>query len=456
MSYITAAAASSAAAAAPKLKRQLQQGGEESSSSKPSNRQQDIERAQEMCKDIQSMLPVQQVRNLVDEMIKKNRVPKWSDGTVASADKRMLCRYLKVHLMLTVDEEVTQVRQWCSTLSKESVANLRKLYTEVMPSTNVKASSLTKEKLCQTLSHALVISQNEHIDYNGDDEYEKIIENDDQVDLPEWSKDVVSQQLMVQPVVLPNGQSFDKSTIIGCKKSENPKCPLTREPITRSEPNVFLTQAIEEWLLSNFGVTLDVLHQFRMKKEAEQNASGSAAALQARIVQEQQEQRRGQMASDERLANALQPPTIPQITAAEIEEENYYESQVRSINSDIASMPVASDRASLDALNQVFVTRMTRLRRDVRITSPTILTLIIMQIENVVFRRLLTPRMFRRYNNQYVANSYDIVARFDNRPGVNNGALYQEEFDMATALRETIMSTNPQLRTDFERELARL
>jgi len=455
-----AASASSAAAvsAAPKRKRQAQQGDDNSSSSKPSNRQQDIERAQEMCKDIQSMLPVQQVRNLVDEMINKNRVPKWSDGTVASADKKTLCRYLKVHLMLTVGEEVAQVRKWCSTLSKESVANLRKLYTEVMPSTNVKASSLTKEKLCQTLSRALVIGQNDRINYNGDAEYEKIIENDDQVDLPEWSKDVVSQQLMVQPVVLPNGQSFDKSTIIGCKKSENPKCPLTREPITRSEPNVFLTQAIEEWLLSNFGVTLDVLHQFRMKKEAEQNASGSAAALQARIVQEQQEQRRGQMERDERLANALQPPplapTIEQRTAAEIVEWNYFNSQILMINSYALTMRVGLDSVGRYALTDEILSRLKSLKRD--LTNPLLQTLIDTQIENTIFAGLLThPSFHRQYTSLIRINSLDIEARLDRRLHSNNNALYQEKINGERAIRESMMDQLAQLRPRFVRELSR-
>jgi len=433
------AASASSALLNLKRKRQSQQGDEDSSSSKPSNRQHDIERAQEMCKDIQSMLPVQKVRNLVDEMIKKNRVPKWSNGTVESADKRSLCRYLKVHLMLTVGEEVAQVRQWCSTLSKESVVNLRKLYTEVMPNNNVKASSLTKEKLCQTLSQALIIGQNERIDYNGDTEYEKIIENDDRVDLPEWSKDVVSKQLMVQPVVLPNGQSFDKSTIIECNKSENPKCPLTREPITRSEPNVFLTQAIEEWLLSNFGVTLKVLHQFRLKKEAEQNANGRVAALQARIVQEQQEER------DERLANAVQPPTIEQRTAA---ERYYYQLQINIINENISTR-----RGSLTSHTNEIISQFNNLRG--HITIPILLRAIDVQIADVLFRRLLTREILMEYSLQIQDNA-SIRSRWDHRPQADNDVLFQEEIDRTTAIRELIMSSNPQLRTDFERELARL
>jgi len=458
MSAAAASASSAAAAsAAPKRKRQAQQGGEQSSSSKPSNRQQDIERAQEMCKDLQSLLPVQQVRNLVDEMIKKNRVPKWSDGTVASADKRTLCRYLKVNLMLTVGEEVAQVRQWCSTLSKESVSNLRKLYTEVMPSTNVKASSLTKEKLCQTLSHALVISQNDRIDYNGDTEYEKIIENDDQVDLPEWSKDVVSKQLMVQPVVLPNGQSFDKSTIIECKKSENPKCPLTREPITRSEPNILLTQAIEEWLLSNFGVTLDVLHQFRMRKEAEQNANGNAAALRARLVQEEQEERREQMDRDERLANALEPqplaPTIEQRTAAEILERDYYRSQINTIQSYMAARLLSMNGVGTLALDDEKISRLRSLKRN--LTNPLLQTLVDMQIADIIFPRLLTNQRLRQYHLQIQAIASDIIARWDYRPHANNDALDQEEINRAIAIRESFMMTHPQLRSRFETELAR-
>jgi len=279
-----------------------QRAEQDSNRSQPISRNQDIEQVQELCKDF-STLPVQNIRELLNDLVHRKRLPVWDSkstrfATVASADKKTLCRYLKMHLLLPV-EEMDQVRELCSTLNKESVVNLRKMYTEIMPSTNVKASSLTKDKLCQTLSQALSTGQVHKIStFDRDNEYEKIIENDDAVDLPEWSKDAVSGELMIQPVVLANGQSYDRSTIVGCMKSANPKCPLTRKPITTFEPNVMLTQAIEEWLMKHFGVSLDILRTFRLQKEEGQRLKGVPAALQVRRLQEERQQQQMQIDQD--------------------------------------------------------------------------------------------------------------------------------------------------------------
>ena len=67
--------------------------------------------------------------------------------------------------------------------------------------------------------------------------------------VPEWALDPVSLDVMLDPVVGPSGQSYDRRVILACLAAK-PECPVSRAPLNAKDlvPNVGLRNAIRAFL----------------------------------------------------------------------------------------------------------------------------------------------------------------------------------------------------------------
>ncbi|KAF2836004.1 U-box-domain-containing protein [Patellaria atrata CBS 101060] len=77
-------------------------------------------------------------------------------------------------------------------------------------------------------------------------------------DVPDYLVDNISFEIMHDPVVTKNGNSYERATLIEHLK-RNPYDPLTREPLTIGElrPNIALRQACQEFMETNSGWAYD-------------------------------------------------------------------------------------------------------------------------------------------------------------------------------------------------------
>ncbi|KAL9090522.1 MAG: hypothetical protein Q9165_005283 [Trypethelium subeluteriae] len=77
-------------------------------------------------------------------------------------------------------------------------------------------------------------------------------------EVPDYFLDGITFEVMNDPVVTKNGQSYDRTTIIEHLK-RSPYDPLTREPLTINDlrPNLALRSAIEEFWKNNVGWVVD-------------------------------------------------------------------------------------------------------------------------------------------------------------------------------------------------------
>ncbi|KAF2236961.1 U-box-domain-containing protein [Viridothelium virens] len=77
-------------------------------------------------------------------------------------------------------------------------------------------------------------------------------------EVPDYFLDGITFEVMNDPVVTKNGQSYDRTTIIEHLK-RSPYDPLTREPLTINDlrPNLALRSAIEEFWKNNAGWVVD-------------------------------------------------------------------------------------------------------------------------------------------------------------------------------------------------------
>jgi STIP1 family protein 1 len=71
-------------------------------------------------------------------------------------------------------------------------------------------------------------------------------------EVPDWIIDNISFQIMHDPVVALNGQSYDKATLLEHIRRSHSD-PLTREPLEESDlrPNLALKQACDQFLDEN-------------------------------------------------------------------------------------------------------------------------------------------------------------------------------------------------------------
>ncbi|KAI9662932.1 MAG: hypothetical protein M1821_007979 [Bathelium mastoideum] len=83
-------------------------------------------------------------------------------------------------------------------------------------------------------------------------------ENQPHREVPDYFLDGITFEVMNDPVVTRNGQSYDRTTIIEHLK-RSPYDPLTREPLTIDDlrPNLALRSAIEEFWKNNAGWVVD-------------------------------------------------------------------------------------------------------------------------------------------------------------------------------------------------------
>jgi hypothetical protein len=241
------------------------------------SRPQIVEKASQVC-DALKVVPVEHVRTLVQDLVVRQRVPAWTDmqHPIASATKAKLCSFLRQHLNFAYTPQLAQ--QWCSELSKNSVVQLRKLYTDLLQAQGPKegvrpraATSMYKQELCTAVSDML----QEPISFEG--HYEQIIENAHDLNLPIWMLDVVSQQVMTKPMVTPHGQTLDESTYKQCKDRRQ-RCPITRQQLTGASLNVGLRDAIDHWLMDHLAVSLDQLKQWQDTQAPPQASSAAGAA----------------------------------------------------------------------------------------------------------------------------------------------------------------------------------
>jgi hypothetical protein len=230
------------------------------------SRPQIVEKASQVC-DALKVVPVEHVRALVQDLVARQRLPAWTDlqHPIASATKARLCTYLRQHLNFAYTPRLAQ--QWCSELSKNSVVQLRKLYTDLLqvqgPKQGVRprpVNRMYKHDLCTAISDML----HEPIPFEG--HYEEIIENAHDLDLPPWMLDVVSNEVMTKPMVTSHGQTLDESTYKQCR-DRGQRCPITRQELTGASLNVGLRDAISQWLMDHLAVSLDQLKQWQAAAE---------------------------------------------------------------------------------------------------------------------------------------------------------------------------------------------
>ena len=172
------------------------------------------------------------------------------DRLLEDLDQELEGIYHKVKAGNMKGHDAEQERMWAREAWKKNVEELRSTFAVADPENQPHRVSLTNSKSKTWLQN---LDQRKALGGGGLETWLILVQ-----EVPDYFLDGITFEVMNDPVVTKNGQSYDRTTIIEHLK-RSPYDPLTREPLMIDDlrPNLALRSAIEEFWKNNAGWVVD-------------------------------------------------------------------------------------------------------------------------------------------------------------------------------------------------------